>query len=217
MLRALAKRPAARFRSASELADALEQAWPSRAAFVSTTLSMLPTPRAAGALAGRLPTAARSLLPAAAVVLALLFGGARWLTLNRPVAPADAAPVLNMPTFAAFDPTSMPTGAALVAPPAATALVPATLATPAPIAPPDQPVAIPVAAPAPASSAGQAPGQPAVSNAPAKPAGNQPATGAQPPKPKPPKPEQPKPKPPKPDKPKSPKPSDKGKGGGKGK
>jgi serine/threonine-protein kinase len=224
VLRALAKRPAARFRSAGELAKALERAWPNTLSpYTSATHSMLPSMRTGGALMQRLRISTH-MLPILAIFLALFIGATGWRTLHQPLDLADAAP--STPTFAVLYPTGIPTSAVIAAPQAPPA--PAELATSVPIAQPDAPVAIPVAAPVPASSANQAPAQPPVPAAPVSPAGNHTDVPPKPETPKPPKSapskpstpksEQPKPpKPDKPDKPKPDKPSDKGKGGGKGK
>jgi hypothetical protein len=217
VLRALAKRPDARFRSAGDLAEALERAWPSPLSpYTSATFAMRPATRAGGALARRLHVPARA-LPALVIVLALLAGSAGWLALRRPADPADAAlaqslptvaafaapsiPATSVPAFAALDPTSIPADAVIAVSPSPTA--------------PAAPVAAPVVAPLPAAP--PAPAQPSLSSTPAHSSANQPGAGGQPKpaQPKPPKPDKPKPaqpKPPKPDKP-----SGKNKGGGKGK
>jgi len=227
VLRALAKQPAARFRSAGELAKALERAWPNTfSPYMAATLAMRPAMRANGAPASRVRPSPHALLPIVVVFLELLVGAVGLRTLHQPVAPADGASALSMPTFAVLDPAGIPTSVVIATPQAPPA--PAELATSVPIAQPDAPVAIPVAAPVPAYSAHQAPAQPPVPAAPVSPAGNHTDAPPKPEAPKPPesapsKPSTPKndqPKPPKPkkqDQPKPAKPSDKGKGGAKDK
>src|SRR4051812_13010699 len=200
VLRALAKQPAARFRSAGDLAAALERAWPSMASpYTSTTLAMPPAALAGSALASRLRIPAGSALQIFAVILALLGGATGWRTLSRRVDLSDAAPALSMPTFTALEPTGIPAGDVLdssAAPTAPAVLDPVGIPAGDVLARPVAPTAVaalatgvPIRLPAmpvvrPAASAGHASAPPSISSVPAKPATN--SSGGGLPKPKPP-------------------------------